>query len=107
MKPLWFSFAKKKSASEVRGLSTCNKPIAYRAHDFIKEQHFHVTHESGSSSIWGPDAAGDTGSNISQVEGKMDSNNFQQILEAYLICNKVEVEKSILQIINAPKYSIS
>lgn len=33
----------------------------------------------------------------------MDSNNFQQILEAYLICNKAEV----LQILNAPKQSIS
>lgn len=81
-------------------------PRAYRAHDFIKEQPVELLLMKVDHQAFGV-AAGDIGSNISQVEGKIDPNNFQQILEAYLICNKAKVEKRILQILNAPKHSIS
>lgn len=84
-------------------------PRAYRAHDFIKEQPLQLLLMKVDHQAFGvllqPVILVQTFHRYRRR--KIDSNNFQQILEAYLICNKAEVEKRILQILNAPKHSSS
>jgi len=58
-----------------------------------------VKHGGGSIMLWGCVAASSTG-NIAQVEGRMDSTKYQQILEANIIpfVKKLQLKKGWLEI---------